>query len=184
MKATAKNFKDIPSSQVPAKLKAIHTDLTGIAQFYGQDKDITEAIDSYVSKLNAAAGKAKAAPKRKAKKKGPQRTASQRKAAAAKLETMKGQAKTMAQEWASVSRAQVLAKAQEFNATRTLGAIMIDGSKDHKKRLTPTPENLLRWMKAPGKFDLSGVDNYKKTDSTSDLVISKSIFWNRLGVKI
>ena len=194
MKATAKNFTTLPANQIPTKLKEIHKDLTGIAQFYGQDKDITSTIDSYVSKLNSTAGKAKTTRKvQPAPKAGTVKKATAKKAVSKAKKTPEQKAKAAAKltqmrtdgvggKYAKMTRNQVLATAQAYNATRTLGAIMVDGGVDHKKRLSPTPENLVRWMKAPGKFDLIGVDNFKENDPTADLKIKKEIFWGRLGL--
>lgn len=84
----------------------------------------------------------------------------------------------------SMGRAEVLEAAQDFQKKyRSLYAQATDKAGDSKNRLTPTPENLLRWMKNPGKFDLIGVDTYKKDDATADLKIKQSIFWHRLGIK-
>lgn len=57
-----------------------------------------------------------------------------------------------------------------------------DEGHDTKKRLTPTPENLIRWMKHPGHFDLIGVDTFQRTDQTADYKkeISKQKFWNNI----
>jgi len=246
MKATAKNIATFDIAQVPAKMKADHKEIVGIAQFYGQDKDITEAIDNYVGALNRSTGKAKRNPllnkrqknidfskmennvfeivrveghapgyeirlikggnfstwhptkedaenvlqashgwvsKAEPKKKAPskaKRTTAQKAKAAAKLTKMRTDG--VGGKYANMTRNQVLATAQAYNATRTLGAQIVDGGIDHKKRLSPTPENLVRWMKEPGKFDLIGVDNFKENDPTADLKIKKEIFWNRLGI--
>jgi len=301
MKATAKNIGSYPIAQVPASMKADHKEIVGIAQFYGQDKDITEAIDNYVAALNMAASKAKLKrpakhsrkakyytypevskmgytnlvsgdpndyvqiqvpgfyatskdidksnvselkateypvsatlkifekvdndpnklkllkvgewpfwatppasqklvyrqsdeswqdvkdrrfkPKKKLKPKSktaPKRTPEQKAKAAAQVKKMRTDG--VGGKYAKLSRGEVLQIARNFNRSRGLAAIMIDGGIDHKKRLSPTPENLVRWMKEPGKFDLIGVDNYKENDPTANLKISKEIFWNRLGL--
>jgi hypothetical protein len=83
-------------------------------------------------------------------------------------------------EFAKFNRSQILEQAQAFHKRRRLSAQMVDESVDHKKRLTPTPENLVRWMKEPGKFDLIGVDTFEKNNPTADLKIKKEIFWHRL----
>lgn len=72
---------------------------------------------------------------------------------------------------------------QLFRTNRAQGS---DTHHDSKKRLSPTPENLLRWMKHPGQFDLIGVDTFQRTDQTADYKreISKQKFWNLLGIKI
>tara|TARA_R110000822_G_scaffold146194_1_gene285200 strand:- start:8272 stop:10836 length:2565 start_codon:yes stop_codon:yes gene_type:complete len=78
-----------------------------------------------------------------------------------------------------LNRAQVLQAAQEFEKVRGHSA-KNDKVRDNSKRLTPDHENLIRWMKSPGQFDLIGVDTYKKDSPTSDLKIKKEIFWSRL----
>lgn len=57
-----------------------------------------------------------------------------------------------------------------------------DEKRDSVRRLSPTPENLIRWMQHPGKFDLIGVDTFERTSATSDYKreISKQKFWNNL----
>jgi hypothetical protein len=79
-----------------------------------------------------------------------------------------------------LNRSQVLEMAQVFQSDRIKSAATLDGKMDSKKRLTPTPENLVRWMKEPGKFDLIGVDTFEKNNPTADLKIKKEIFWHRL----
>lgn len=61
-----------------------------------------------------------------------------------------------------------------------------DPKTDAKKRLSPTPENLIRWMKHPGQFDLIGVDTFKATDATANYkrIISKQKIFNLFGIKI
>lgn len=78
------------------------------------------------------------------------------------------------------TRAQILEYAQLFHKRRKMSAQILDEAVDHKKRLTPTPENLIRWMKDPGKYDLIGIDTYEKNNPTADLKIKKEIFWHRL----
>lgn len=83
-------------------------------------------------------------------------------------------------EFSKFSRAQILEHAQLFHKRRRMSAQILDEAVDHKKRLTPTPENLVRWMKDPGKFDLIGIDTFEKGNPTADLKIKKEIFWHRL----
>lgn len=75
---------------------------------------------------------------------------------------------------------EVLFEAQKFQSARTKSGAARDEKTDGKKRLSPTPENLVRWMRDPGRFDLIGVDTFKKNDPTADLKIKKEIFWSRL----
>jgi ppGpp synthetase/RelA/SpoT-type nucleotidyltranferase len=76
---------------------------------------------------------------------------------------------------------QVLAHAQKFQASRSKSAQTRDGSSDSKKRLSPTPENLVRWMNNPGGFDLIGIDTFSKDDPTSNLKIKLDVWWNAQG---
>lgn len=115
-----------------------------------------------------------------AKKTTTKRTQSKSEAAKAKKAYEADKAKAIAGKFAGLSRNEVLAIAQRVHRNRRLSAQIVDEGADHKKRLSPTPENLVRWMKEPGKFDLIGVDTFKKNDPTADLKIRKEIFWNRL----
>lgn len=76
----------------------------------------------------------------------------------------------------------VLAEAQKFEALRTKSAQTLDEKSDSKKRLSPTRENLIRWMNNPGGFDLIGVDTFEAGNATADLKIKKEVFWNRFGI--
>lgn len=84
---------------------------------------------------------------------------------------------------AKASYSDVLRKAKAFNELRPIRAQFIDGGVDHKNRLTPTPENLVRWMNNPGKYDLIGIDTFKENDPTADLRISREVFWHRIGIR-
>lgn len=192
---TAKNITTakIDFSKLPAKFKDDFADIKEMASYHGQDADITEAIDKYVAGLNAELGKAKPAAKKKttakrkpaAKKKTAaasknKRTQSNAEADKAKKAYEADKRKAEAGEFAKLSRNEVLAIAKRVHANRRLSAQIVDESVDHKKRLTPTPENLVRWMKEPGKFDLIGIDTFEKNNPTADLKIRKEIFWHRL----
>jgi hypothetical protein len=74
----------------------------------------------------------------------------------------------------------------KLNKQRSLYSQFVDNASDNKRRLSPTPENLLRWMKNPGKFDLIGVDTFERTDPTKDYkkVISKQKIFNLFGIKV
>jgi|GEM_PF-3724099 len=76
---------------------------------------------------------------------------------------------------------QVLAHAQKFERARSRSGQTRDEGSDSKKRLSPTPENLVRWMNNPGGFDLIGVDTFKKDDATSNLRIKLDVWWNSVG---
>lgn len=87
-----------------------------------------------------------------------------------------------------MSEAHIIELGLKFHKTyRTAAAQSRDASHDSVKRLSPTPENLIRWMKHPGSFDLIGVDSFARIDATADYKreISKQKFWHNLyGIKI
>jgi hypothetical protein len=60
----------------------------------------------------------------------------------------------------------VIAIGRMINAERSLYSQFIDLGADHKIRRLPTEHNLKVWAKNPGKSDLIGVDNFKKSDPT------------------
>ncbi len=94
---------------------------------------------------------------------------------------MKREIKKVEKDYGNLSRNEVLEIAQNFQKNyRSFYSQMIDEASDNKNRLTPTPENLIRWMKDPAKFDLIGVDTYKKDNPTANLKIQRKIFWKRL----
>jgi hypothetical protein len=76
-----------------------------------------------------------------------------------------------------MSREEVLKEAIEFQNTRSKRARAIDERSGNKRRLSPTAENLLRWMKNPSKFDLIGVDAYRAKRPTADLEIDLETWW-------
>lgn len=80
------------------------------------------------------------------------------------------------------SHEKVLHEAQKFEKLRKASSQTRDEKGDSKKRLSPTRENLIRWMKNPGNFDLIGVDTFKAGDATADLKIKKEVFWNRFNI--
>lgn len=144
-----------------------------LRDLYDEGKSPEDASEIVWGKKKAPARKKAPAKKAPAKKKGPE---------AEELRKMKAAARSG--KYAKLSRKEVLNVAHKFNAARRPSAITNDSRKDHKKRLSPTPENLIRWMADYGKFDLIGVDNFKLNDPSADLKIRKEIFWNRLGVKM
>ena len=123
--------------------------------------------------------------KKKPTAKKPRQSAATKKKKAAEIAAAKADAQAMQKkaglgEFAKFNRSQILEQAQAFHKRRRLSAQVVDESGDHKKRLSPTPENLVRWMKEPGKFDLIGIDTFEKNNPTADLKIKKEIFWHRL----
>jgi hypothetical protein len=76
-----------------------------------------------------------------------------------------------------MSKEEVLKEAIEFQNTRSKRARAIDERSGNKRRLSPTAENLLRWMKNPSRFDLIGVDAYRAKRPTADLEIDLETWW-------
>jgi hypothetical protein len=182
---TAKNLSsaNIDFSKLPAKFKEDYGDIVEMVPYMDQEPDFKQVINSYVAGLNKELSKAKAKAKPAAKKPRQSSAAKTKKAAeiaAAKRDVEAMQKQAGLGEFAKFNRSQILEQAQAFHKRRRLSAQMVDESVDHKKRLTPTPENLVRWMKEPGKFDLIGVDTFEKNNPTADLKIKKEIFWHRL----
>lgn len=91
--------------------------------------------------------------------------------------------KALRGDFKDAARGKVLEIAQQFQSARLKSGAARDEKSDSAKRLDPTPENLIRWMKDPGRYDLIGVDTYKKGSATANLQIDKEIWWNRLGIK-
>jgi len=179
--ATAK----IDFSKLPAKFKQDFADVVEMAPYIDNEPDLRQVVNGYVAELNKQLAKKKPAAKAKAKtaakKKAPaKRSQSNEEAVKAKKDYEAAKADAVAGKFANLSRAEILALAQQVHAKRKLSAQILDEAVDHKKRLSPTPENLVRWMKEPGKYDLIGIDTYRKDDPTADLKIKKEIFWHRL----
>ena len=80
----------------------------------------------------------------------------------------------------------IIEMGQRINGTRSLYSQFVDAGSDNKRRLSPTVENLIRWMENPGRFDLIGVDTFKQADPTADYksAIQKQKLFNLLGIKI
>ncbi len=81
----------------------------------------------------------------------------------------------------NMSEAEVLHLARQVNEARKLSAQASDNSRTSKRRLSPTPENLLRWMRNPGNFDLIGVDtlegkNYEPTANYKREISKQKLF--------
>jgi hypothetical protein len=89
-------------------------------------------------------------------------------------------------DFASLTESEVILIGLKLNAQRSLYSQFVDNASDNKRRLSPTPENLLRWMQKPGYFDLIGVDTFERTDQTKDYkkLISKQKIFNLFGIKV
>jgi predicted ABC-type ATPase len=93
---------------------------------------------------------------------------------------------TKKQIFPNMNERSVIELGQRINATRSLYSQFIDAGSDNKRRLSPTVENLIRWMENPGRFDLIGVDTFKQANPTADYksAIQKQKLFNLLGIKI
>jgi hypothetical protein len=159
--------------------KAIRSDLGALLSD-------AEAIE-YINPVKTPATSKKPASNRTSKRSGysgsgksKKPTEAQKKAAQKALKDIEKKTSGDIRKW---SVEEVLETAQRFNENRSLLAQMKDNSSDNKKRLTPTPENLRRWMNEPGRFDLIGIDTFEKNNPTANLKIKREIFWKRLGFK-
>jgi len=185
--------KKIDFSKLPSQFAEGH-DLTNDAvELYDDlDKGTKDVIDAYVASLNAELGKAKPAAKKKAapakaparkkiatvkkaKAKQPSASATKTKLDALKTKTAN---EPGLKSW---SRVQVLKRAAQFQELRGKRSER-DMKTGSKKRLTPNPENLLRWMNAPGSFDLIGMDNADKKSPTANLKMKKESWWKKIGI--
>ena len=72
---------------------------------------------------------------------------------------------------------QVIEIGRRINAERSLYSQFIDLGVDHQDRLWPTAQNLRKWAKDPGKYDLIGVDTFKRTDATIGANKGKEFLW-------
>jgi hypothetical protein len=184
MKVRAEQFaadlSKVDWSKLPASMKQDGEQLKAVAPFYSEGGDFKTGIDNYVAALNDQLSKAKPKAAKKATGSKSGRHQSKAEAATAKEAYDTDKRKAEAGEFAKMSRNEVLEIAQRVHKNRRLAAQVVDEAVDHKKRLTPTPENLVRWMKEPGKYDLIGIDTFEKNNPTADLKIKKEIFWARL----
>ena len=80
------------------------------------------------------------------------------------------------------SAKQVLDRARQFQSVRSERSTR-DEKTTSKKRLSPNGANLLRWMNAPGSFDLIGIDSYKSDDPTANLKLKKQVWFAKYGLK-
>lgn len=204
----------IDFSKLPDKYKKVDEFITEAIDLYGQDAEIDKTIDEGIKQLNAEAKaapeekpkplkleKLKVAPAVKKivkedvenrvkahdeadTKKKERETAEQ---AAKQKEEYKKEVESELHKIVSggdMSMAQIVAEGRRINETRSFRSQFIDNGSDNKRRLTPTKENLVRWMKAPGKFDLIGVDTASKTDATADLKhVKKETILHLIGFK-
>lgn len=89
----------------------------------------------------------------------------------------------LAGKYKDATKREVLAIAKRYNSSRRPESIKVDNKRDNSKRIEPTPENLVRWVKEPGKYDFIGADNYKENDVTVTFKQKKEAFWKRLMKK-
>jgi hypothetical protein len=89
----------------------------------------------------------------------------------------------LAGKYKNATKREILAIAQSYNVARRPESIKVDNKRDNSKRIEPTPENLVRWVKAPGEYDFIGADNYKENTITVTFKQKKEAFWKRLMKK-
>jgi outer membrane biosynthesis protein TonB len=94
--------------------------------------------------------------------------------------------KEIKSKFSTLTEGEVILIGLKLNEKRNIYSQFIDNRADNKRRLSPTPENLLRWIKNPGKFDLIGVDTFSRNDPTANYkkTISKQKIFNLYGIKI
>lgn len=214
MSITVKNYLEerakIDFSKLPEKYKKVDEFITEAIDFYGQDAEIDKTIDEGIKQLNAhqeekpkplkleklkvspavkkvvkedVENRVKAHEQADVKKKEHETAAE----AAKQKEEYKKEVESELHKIVSggdMSMAQIVAEGRRINELRSFRSQFIDNGSDNKRRLTPTKENLVRWMKAPGKFDLIGVDTASKTDATADLKhVKKETILHLIGFK-
>jgi len=79
-----------------------------------------------------------------------------------------------------LSEKQVLEIARQFTDLRM--NVGRDETTASKQRLSATPENLIRWMRNPGAFDLISIDSARATTPTADLKVKTATWWKRFGM--
>lgn len=86
----------------------------------------------------------------------------------------------------NMTEEEVISLAMDVMNARKAYVAENDKGRDSKKRLTPTPENLIRWMKHAGQYDMIGVDTFKEGTATADYkrVASKQKLFNLFNIKI
>jgi hypothetical protein len=72
---------------------------------------------------------------------------------------------------------QVLEIARQYNDLRT--SVRKDESTASKERVSATPENLIRWMRSPGGFDMIGIDSARATTATANLKMDVGSWFKR-----
>ena len=84
-----------------------------------------------------------------------------------------------------MSEEKVIETGLKIERMRRMASQIMDEGIEDKRRLSPTPENLIRWAKNPGKFDLIGVDTFERTDPTANYksLIAKQKQFNVFKIK-
>lgn len=123
----------------------------------------------------------KSKPEPKKKNQGPLRGAAKSKAESKAKRLALVESTLKRSDLQTLSEKEVLEVARQFNDLRT--NVRRDEGTASKHRLSATPENLVRWMRDPGAFDLIGIDSARATTPTSDLKIKQKEWWARFGFK-
>lgn len=77
------------------------------------------------------------------------------------------------------SKKKILQRALDFHENRKPSAKKRDENTTSSKVLSPTPENLVRWKRNKGKFDMQGVDAKPGAKANADLKQSIDTWWKR-----
>jgi len=214
MSITVNNYLEerakIDFSKLPEKYKKVDEFIAEAIDFYGQDAEIDKTIDEGIKQLNLhqeekpkplKLEKLKVSPavKKVVKEDVEDRAKAHEQADTAKKQQEAKQAEEKQKEefkkeveselhkivsGGDMSMAQIVAEGRRINELRSFRSQFIDNGSDNKRRLTPTKENLVRWMKNPGRFDLIGVDTASATDATADLKhVKKETILHLIGFK-
>jgi hypothetical protein len=169
---------------ISADEKAIYQAAIDKLQAAPKKPKVTKRIKSQAATVKKAIKQTHKTKAKTAAKKTTKEAAAKQKA---EFEAAKKEAEQKVQSrFATITEAEVIAIGISLNKKRPLAAQMIDNSSDNKRRLSPTPENLLRWMKAPGRYDLIGVDTFERNDPTKDYKreISKQKIFSLFGIRV
>ncbi len=182
--AAAKRAEGGVSAKVRAKAKA--------ADCGCDDKDDNGSTQKRMVKKFSEAAKSKpvakkATPKRKAAPKPRPTTTAGLKGNAKKAAEMRMKREEMLSSVLRRKDLQELSEKDVLTIARNYQDLRMNVSKDErtasKQRVSPTPENLVRWMRNPGSFDLIGVDSAKATAPTANLKIKTDNWWKSFGFK-
>lgn len=178
---------------IPEHVRVYKDGLDYLVQCFNESKNDYETIQTHSTEAAALAGAIKyvsdhkksqtkhSKPAPKKKNQGPLRGAARIKSETKAKRLALVESTLQRQDLQTLSEKEVLEVARQFNDLRT--NVKRDEGTASKHRLSATPENLVRWMRDPGAFDLIGIDSARATTPTSDLKIKQKEWWARFGFK-